>query len=184
MERKSFIVRRKWETAEDICGLELVPEDGAALDDFEPGAHVEFFLERGGLPPLVRHYSLCNAPGERDVYVFGVKKETGSRGGSLHIHSLGEGSRVSLGAIRNHFPLSNEATSHLLLAGGIGITPLLAMMQALDRDGQLYHLHYFVRGSEHVAFRERLELARQRGSLFVHAGLDPMQTRRVLQELL
>lgn len=184
MERRPFVIRRKWETAEGICGLELVPEDGSALGEFEPGAHVEFVLERAGQPPLVRHYSLCNAPDERDAYIFGIKKEPASRGGSAHVHALQEGSRVALGATRNHFPLAADATSHLLLAGGIGITPLLAMMQALSKGGKPYALHYFVRGSEHVAFPERLERARKDGRVFVHAGLDPAQTRKVLQELL
>ncbi|HSV81599.1 MAG TPA: PDR/VanB family oxidoreductase [Ramlibacter sp.] len=184
MDRRPFVVRRKWETAEDICGLELVPEDGLPLSDIEPGAHVEFILERAGQPPLVRHYSLCNAPGENHSYVFGVKKEPASRGGSVHVHSLGEGSRVVLGATRNHFPLAADAQSHLLLAGGIGITPLLAMMQALSVQGRSYQLHYFVRGPEHVAFPERLEPARRQGLLCIHAGLDAAQTRRVLEELL
>ncbi|WP_028998328.1 PDR/VanB family oxidoreductase [Azohydromonas australica] len=184
MERRPFVVRRKWETAEGICGLELVPEDGSPLGDIEPGAHVEFILERPGLPPLVRQYSLCNAPGERDAYVFGIKKEPSSRGGSLHLHSLNEGSRLVLGATRNHFPLAADAQSHLLLAGGIGITPMLSMMQALGAQGRRYELHYFVRGSEHVAFKDRLEAARQQGLVHIHAGLDPAQTRKVLQELL
>lgn len=184
MERRSFVVRRKWETAEGICGLELVAQDGAPLGDVEPGAHVEFILERAGQPPMIRQYSMCNAPGENDAYVFGIKKEPSSRGGSLHLHALHEGSQLNLGATRNHFPLSPDARSHLLLAGGIGITPLLSMMQALSAKGASYELHYFVRGPEHVAFNERLDTARKEGRLIVHAGLDPRQTRKTLEELL
>jgi vanillate O-demethylase ferredoxin subunit len=184
VERRSFTVRRKWETAEGICGLELVPQDGAPLGDVAPGAHVEFILERAGQPPMVRQYSMCNAPGENDAYVFGIKKEPSSRGGSLHMHALVEGSQIALGATRNHFPLVGSAKSHVLLAGGIGITPLLSMMQALSESGASYELHYFVRGPGHVAFAERLEPARQQGRLFVHSGLDPLQTRKVLEELL
>lgn len=177
-------MRRKWETADGICGLELVPRDGTLLRDIEPGAHVEFILERAGQPPMVRQYSMCNAPGETGAYIFGIKKEPSSRGGSLHMHSLDEGSELTLGATRNHFPLSPNAKSHLLLAGGIGITPLLAMMQALSVKGADYELHYFVRGAEHVAFAERLEAARQQGRAVIHAGLDPSQTRQVLEKLL
>lgn len=184
MERRTFVVRRMWETAESIRALELVPKDGMPLSDIEPGAHVEFILERPGQPPLMRHYSLCNAPGETGAYVFGVKRESDSRGGSMYIHSLSEGSCITLGAPRNHFPLAANAESHLLLAGGIGITPLLAMMQALSAQGKSYQLHYFVRGLEHVAFLERLEVARRQERLFIHAGLDPAQTRKVLQDLL
>lgn len=161
-----------------------MPRDGSSLVDVEPGAHVEFILERAGQPPMIRQYSMCNAPGETDAYVFGIKKEPLSRGGSLYMHSLAEGCPLTLGATRNHFPLVADASLHLLLAGGIGITPLLAMMQALSVSGAPYELHYFVLGLEHVAFTERLEAARRQGRLFIHSGLDPSQTREVLEDSL
>ncbi|WP_171019978.1 PDR/VanB family oxidoreductase [Hydrogenophaga sp. 2FB] len=184
MKRRPFVVRRKWETAEGVFGFELVPEDGLPLDRTEPGAHVEFILQRAGLPTLTRHYSLCNAPDETDAYVFGVKKETLSRGGSRHLHALQVGGRIVLGSTHNHFPLAREGSSHLLLAGGIGITPLLAMMQKLSLLEKAYELHYFVRGPSHVAFLDRLETARLEGRLHIHAGLDGAQTRKVLEEVL
>ncbi|WP_287984653.1 PDR/VanB family oxidoreductase [Piscinibacter sp.] len=170
-------------TTEDVAGLELVPADGLPLPALEPGAHVEFFIDRPGQPPLVRQYSVCNAPGESDAFVFGVKREPQSRGGSHWIHSLSPGDKVRLGAVRNLFPLSADAKSHVLLAGGIGITPVLAMAQHLASIAADYQVHYFVRGPEHVAFRERLAASSSLGRLHVHAGLDGPQVRALLGEI-
>jgi vanillate O-demethylase ferredoxin subunit len=171
-------------TTPDVAAFELAPADDLAVPEIEPGAHVEFMIERAGQPPLVRHYSLCNAPGERDAFVFGIKLEPQSRGGSSWIHTLETGQTVKLGAVRNLFPLSQSARRHLLLAGGIGITPVLAMAQALEANSAEYQLHYFVRGEEHVAFRERLERAQAQGRLHVHTGLDAAGVRAVLADLL
>lgn len=180
---RPFVVRRKWATATDLVGLELVPRDGGALDAFEPGAHVEFKLKKAGAPPMLRQYSLCNAPGERDAYVFGIKLEEKSRGGSRLIHdALGEGDVVDLGAPRNHFPIASAARSHLLLAAGIGVTPLLAMAQKLHAESADYQLHYFVRDTGHVAFPERLQAAKNGGRLHVHAGLGVEQTRQRIEQ--
>ncbi|WP_158080782.1 PDR/VanB family oxidoreductase [Pelomonas sp. KK5] len=170
-------------TTPDVAAFELAPTDGAPIPAIQPGAHVEFVIERAGQPPLVRHYSLCNRPGESEHLVFGIKREPQSRGGSAWIHELGEGAQVRLGDVRNLFPLKPEARSHLLLAGGIGITPILAMAQALDAAGGNYELHYFVRGDDHVAFRERLADAQAKGRLHVHAGLDGSAVRALLEGL-
>ncbi|MBS0344679.1 MAG: oxidoreductase, partial [Proteobacteria bacterium] len=180
---RSFVVRRKWMTTPDVAAFELAPADGVELPAFEPGAHVEFMIERPGQPPLVRQYSLCNAPGESDAYIFGIKLEPQSRGGSAWIHRLNQGEKVKLGNVRNLFPLVKEAKRHILLAGGIGITPVLAMAQALETISADYELHYFVRGDEHVAFRERLDLARKGGRLHVHAGLDGTGVKAALSRL-
>jgi len=171
-------------TTPDVAAFELTPADDLAVPDIEPGAHVEFMIERAGQPPLVRHYSLCNGPGESDAFVFGIKLEPQSRGGSSWIHTLQEGQTVRLGAVRNLFPLNKSAKRHLLLAGGIGITPVLAMAQSLEASAADYQLHYFVRGQEHVAFRERLLRTQVGGRLRIHEGLDAAGVRRVLDELL
>lgn len=181
---RPFVVRRKWMTTPDVAAFELIPADGQPLEVVDAGAHVEFHIERTGQPPLVRHYSLCNGPGECDAFVFGIKLEPQSRGGSAWIHTVEPGQQVRLGAVRNLFPLRKDARKHVLLAGGIGITPVLAMAQALEAAGADYELHYFVRGQEHVAFRERLERAQQSDRLRVHAGLDAAGVKSVLSELL
>lgn len=171
-------------TTPDVAAFVLAPADGQPLPEIEPGAHVEFMIERAGQPPLVRHYSLCNAPNETDAFVFGIKLEPQSRGGSAWMHDLAQGDTVRLGAVRNLFPLSTQAKKHLLLAGGIGITPILAMAQALAASSADYQLHYFVRGQEHVAFGERLVRAQETGRLYVHAGLDATGVKKVLDEVL
>lgn len=181
---RNFLVRRKWMTTSDVAAFEIAPIDGLPLPVIEPGAHVEFVIERPGQPPLVRHYSLCNGPGEAGHFVFGIKLEPQSRGGSAWIHGLKEGDQVKLGDVRNLFPLSPTAQSHLLLAGGIGITPVLAMAQALAAESQDYQLHYFVRGDDHVAFRERLLDSHAAQRLHIHAGLDGAAVRTVLGDLL
>ena len=182
--KRTFVVRRRWMTTEDVVGIELAPADSLPLPPFDPGAHVEFFIDRPGQPPLVRQYSLCNGPGETDAFVFGIKREPQSRGGSHWIHGLSQGDQVSLGAVRNLFPISPEAGSHLLLAGGIGITPVLAMAQKLASVGAEYQVHYFVRGTDHVAFRDRLKGSEAAGRLQIHAGLDAAKVKAVLGEVL
>lgn len=181
---RPFTVRRKWMATPDVAALELVPADGGPLPALDAGAHIEFVIERAGQPPLIRHYSLCNAPGETDALVFGIKREPRSRGGSAWIHARMEGDQIRLGAVRNLFPLSADAQSHLLLAGGIGITPILAMAQRLALSPAAYEVHYFVRGHEHVAFRERLVAAERAGRLHIHAGLGADEVKQVLCNLL
>jgi len=139
--------------AENICRLELVPTDGAPLPAFTAGAHIELHLPGGP----VRSYSLCNDPGERHRYVLGILKDANSRGGSRAVHeALQVGDALTIGLPRNHFALDPQADSSLLLAGGIGITPLLAMAEQLQREGAAFALHYTASTSERMAFAERL----------------------------
>jgi vanillate O-demethylase ferredoxin subunit len=146
-------VARKRAEAADIVALELVPVDGGALPPFEPGAHLDLHLPGG----LVRPYSLCNAPGETHRYCLGVLREPASRGGSAAVHALlAEGQTLQVSAPRNHFALQPGATRSLLLAGGIGITPLLAMAEALHAQGADFTLHYAARSPLRLAFAPRL----------------------------
>ncbi|RKP44216.1 PDR/VanB family oxidoreductase [Pararobbsia silviterrae] len=156
-------VARKSLVATDIAALELVPVDGAALPAFTAGAHIDVHLPGG----LVRQYSLCNDPKETHRYVIGVLKEPASRGGSVAVHALGEGDRLTIAEPRNHFALVQGADVSLLLAGGIGITPLLGMAEQLAADAQRFELHYCVREPARAAFRERIE----DGPLAAHARL-------------
>jgi ferredoxin-NADP reductase/nitrite reductase/ring-hydroxylating ferredoxin subunit len=145
------IVAARWNTAEEIVAFKLVLPDGERLD-FDPGAHIDVHTPSG----LVRQYSLVNAPGERDHLVIGVKLETASRGGSRSLHeSLQVGDSLSVSVPKNHFSLVPDAGG-VLIAGGIGITPILAMGCALQQAGLRYALHYFTRSKEHAAFTDRL----------------------------
>lgn len=145
-------VARKRTEARDICSLELVAQNGA-LPAFTAGAHIDVHLPGG----LVRQYSLCNPPSERQRYVIAVLRDARSRGGSQAVHdAVVEGSRLTISAPKNHFPLVESAARHLLLAGGIGITPLLAMSERLTALGACFELHHCVRSRERAAFVDRM----------------------------
>lgn len=145
-------VERRDSEAEDICSYELVSADGAPLPAFTAGAHIDVHVA----PGLVRQYSLCNPPHERHRYVIGVLRDPASRGGSRAMHErIQPGAILSISAPRNHFPLV-DAPCSLLLAGGIGVTPILAMAEALSAQGAQFEMHYCTRAPERTAFRERI----------------------------
>ncbi|WP_020652771.1 PDR/VanB family oxidoreductase [Massilia niastensis] len=150
--------------ADGICSYELVRLDGAPLPPFEAGAHIDVHL--GG--ELVRQYSLCNAPGETHRYQIGVLRDPGSRGGSQAMHDhIETGSFLRISAPKNHFPLV-EAKRTLLLAGGIGVTPILAMAEALAAKGADFEMHYSARAPERAAFRERIRASSFAGQVRFH----------------
>ncbi|KRH98674.1 PDR/VanB family oxidoreductase [Curvibacter sp. PAE-UM] len=146
-------VARKAQEALDIVTLELVASDGRALPAFSAGSHVDVQLPGG----ITRQYSLCNDPKETHRYLIGVLRDPASRGGSLVVHdSLKEGDVLQISAPRNHFPLAHEAKQHLLLAGGIGVTPILCMAERLAITGAAFEMHYATRAPERTAFRSRI----------------------------
>lgn len=148
-------VARKLVEAEGICSLELTSTDGSALPGFEAGAHIDIAVP-GKVPgdaPIIRQYSLCNPPGETHRYLISVLKDTASRGGSEGVHErIADGSVVRISAPRNLFPLAADAGHHLLLAGGIGITPILAMAYALQSKGEAFSLHHATRTASRTPF--------------------------------
>lgn len=170
-------VARKWPAAAEVAGFELEPLSGD-LPGFQPGAHLDVHLPNG----LMRPYSLVNAPGETDRYVIGVKRETDSRGGSACLHEVVRvGDVLAISAPRNTFPLRRDAVQSILVAGGIGLTPMLAMAQALAAQALPFTLHVFARAPDHVAFRDRLDRLGDR--VVTHVGLDPAQTAETLGEI-
>ncbi|EML1600528.1 oxidoreductase [Burkholderia cenocepacia] len=149
-------VARKWQEARDICGFELVSDDGSPLPRFDAGAHIDVHLPGG----LVRQYSLCNHPEQRDRYQIAVLREADGRGGSRAIHDeVRQGDTVRIGLPRNQFPLAPDAPHHLLLAGGIGVTPILAMAERLCSAGMPFDMHYCARSTDRMAFVERINTA-------------------------
>ncbi|MCX4641959.1 MULTISPECIES: PDR/VanB family oxidoreductase [unclassified Streptomyces] len=136
-----------------IAVFDLARTDGEELWGYEPGAHID--VQVGELQ-LVRQYSLCGPPGVRKQYRIAVLNDPASRGGSRAMHGLAEGDRLRIAAPRNRFGLT-AARRHILLAGGIGVTPLLSMAQALDDTGGDYHLHYCARSRGEAAFAADLE---------------------------
>lgn len=171
-------VARKWVAAEGVAGFELEPI-GGPLPTYQPGAHIDVHLPNG----LVRQYSLTNGPGEGTAYRIGVKLEPESRGGSSCLHdTVREGDVLAISEPRNNFPLRRDAVKTVLVAGGIGITPLLAMAQTLAKDSLDYELHYFAQTDDHLAFAPVLE---QLGDGVVrHLGLSPHETGSTLTQLL
>jgi vanillate O-demethylase ferredoxin subunit len=146
-------VLRKAVEAEDICSFELAAEDGQPLPAFSAGSHVDVAVGDG----LTRQYSLCNDSAETHRYLIGVLREPASRGGSTAMHDrVQPGDVIRISAPKNHFALAHEAQSHLLLAGGIGITPILCMAERLAQTGADFTLHYCTRSAARTAFAGRI----------------------------
>jgi vanillate O-demethylase ferredoxin subunit len=146
-------VARKTAEAEGICSFELADATGATLPAFTAGAHLDVQVPGG----LTRQYSLCNNPAETHRYLIAVLHEASSRGGSAGMHErVREGDLLDISAPKNHFALAEDAASHVLLAGGIGVTPILAMAERLHTRGADFALHYCTRTRSRAAFAARL----------------------------
>jgi ferredoxin-NADP reductase len=145
-----LVHRMTWE-AEGVLSVELTHPDGKPLPAWTPGAHLD--LHVGG---HVRQYSLCGDPADNAVYRLGILNEPSSRGGSRHVHSsLRPGHIVRVAGPRNHFALE-PAASYVFIAGGIGITPILAMVRQAQRDGTPYRLVHGGRTRASMAFGSEL----------------------------
>ena len=142
--------------AEDICSFLLEQADGRPLPPFSAGSHVDVKVADG----LVRQYSLCNEPGAAGCYLIGVLREVVSRGGSQAMHERVQvGDVIEISEPRNHFPLAHEARHSLLLAGGIGVTPILCMARRLATVGASFAMHYCARSRRRAAFADEIAAA-------------------------
>lgn len=152
MNQIAVRVSRKRKEAREIASFELVRPDGGLLPPFTAGAHIDVHVPGG----LVRQYSLCGSPSDLRCYRIAVLREPTGRGGSAAMHdALAEGDLVTIGEPRNLFPLV-AAQRTVLLAGGIGITPLLCMAQCLAQADSDFVLHYCTRSPERTAFLEEI----------------------------
>src|SRR3954451_24756443 len=149
------IVAPRRDATARIAVLDLVSPDDVELPEFAAGAHIDVLVD--GATGLVRQYSLCGPPHDRTRYRLAVLAEPASRGGSLGMHRLREGDKLQISRPRNRFGISDGARRHLLVAGGIGVTPLLAMAHSLDARGAAYELHYCARSRADSAFADELE---------------------------
>ncbi|WP_046495337.1 PDR/VanB family oxidoreductase [Streptomyces odonnellii] len=146
-------VRDRGEVAQDVLQLDLEPVGGGPLPTWDPGAHIEIRLPSG----LTRQYSLCGPPESTGSYSICVLRESAGRGGSAEVHrDLQPGMDVDARPPRNHFPLA-DADAYLLIAGGIGITPLKSMAESLERRGASWRLVYGGRSIGSMAFVEELK---------------------------
>jgi len=168
-ETLSVKVIRKANEAEHICSLRLEAVAPATLQAFSAGAHIDVHLPNG----IIRQYSLVNA-GSEPYYEIAVLNEADSRGGSRAVHEIvKEGDVLTISQPRNHFALADGHSPSLLLAGGIGVTPILCMAQRLHAIGAPFAMHYCVRSKSRAAFLDRIQAAPYSGHVTVHDDDGP-----------
>ncbi|MEZ5660675.1 MAG: PDR/VanB family oxidoreductase [Burkholderiaceae bacterium] len=139
--------------AEGTQLFEFVSVDGGPMPSFSPGAHIDLHLPGAG----IRQYSIASSPGALASYWVGVKHERNGRGGSAWLFEHARvGQRFEISAPRNHFPLHEDASPAWLIAGGIGITPIRCMAEALAASGRAWRLLYSVRQRAQAAFADEL----------------------------
>lgn len=154
----------RWQ-AEGIHSFELSDPDGAELPPATAGAHVDVHLAGG----LLRSYSLAGDPADRMRWTLGVLREANGRGGSRAMHeSVRVGELITVGVPRNAFAMVPGAAHTVLLAGGIGITPLKAMVHTLAARGESFELHYCARSARNAAFADELRALVPAGKLHFH----------------
>lgn len=149
---KPLGVTRNDEIADGIHLLDFRDPDGCELPAFDAGAHLSTRVPSG----LVRKYSLCNDPTGHDHYLIAVKRETNSRGGSISLLDEAKvGSELLVGAPVNNFGLPRRCEDFLFIAGGIGITPIRAMIYQVRAENKRFRLYYCTRSPQTTAFLER-----------------------------
>lgn len=146
-----LVVRATEEVARDVVALTLEEPGGGELPAWTPGAHIDLILEKD----LTRQYSLCGRTNEAGTWRVAVLRSPMSRGGSEAVHRICTGAKLWVRGPRNHFPLVS-AQHYLFIGGGIGITPLLAMIHEVEATGTTWELHYGGRSRESMAFVEEL----------------------------
>ncbi|WP_111510115.1 PDR/VanB family oxidoreductase [Mycobacterium kyogaense] len=158
------------ETA-SVKSLHLTRLDGTPLGAYTPGAHIDVV----GPTAITRQYSLCSRPDAGDTFTVAIKREPNSRGGSAALHELQEGDVIQISAPRNLLTIAEQASHHVLVAAGIGITPMLSMARYMDVRGIDFQLHYFARSEEEAAF---LPILRDRCPDKLHAHLGVSRERQ------
>lgn len=165
--------------AQGIVSFDLRPPGGGSLPAFTAGAHIDVLLPGG----KVRSYSLVNPQEETHRYVIAVSRDAASRGGSRFMHeAVRAGDTLTIAAPRNNFPLAEAAEHSVLIAGGIGITPLWCMIQRLEVLGRSWELHYCARTRERAAFAEPLRAlgGRARFTFDAEPGASMLDIARVV----
>ena len=147
-----LVITAATNAAEGVKTITLAAPDGTALPAWSPGAHIDLVLGEN----LTRQYSLCGDASDDTTWRIGVLAAPDSRGGSVRVHELKAGDTVWVRGPRNHFPLVGAA-SYQFIAGGIGITPILAMIAEAEAAGASWNLLYGGRQSSSMAFLDELE---------------------------
>jgi phthalate 4,5-dioxygenase reductase subunit len=165
---------RKEKIASGIHAFELQSPDGGELPEFTAGAHIAVRTPSG----LVRKYSLCGDPAQRDRYTIAVKHEDPGTGGSNNlIDAANVGDTLTVSSPQNDFELPRNAKQFVFIAGGIGITPIRSMIhQLMAEEGKQFRLYYLTRSPDTTAFRDELSAPEFKGKVFIHHdGGDPDQ---------
>jgi ferredoxin-NADP reductase len=171
-----LVVARVEKVAHDVVAVALTRPDGEALPDWTPGAHVDLVLDDG----ITRQYSLCGRTSDTHSWRIAVLRSPDSRGGSEAVHHLTEGATVRVRGPRNHFPVV-ASPHYLFIAGGIGITPLVPMIDEAEAVGADWQLFYGGRSRTSMAFAD--ELVARHGSR-VHLVPEDEQGRLDLEGIL
>jgi vanillate O-demethylase ferredoxin subunit len=157
-------VHKVWQDGTNVKLFDLRPLDSSPLANFSAGAHIDIVT-----PSATRQYSLCNDPKESHRYLVGIALDENSRGGSQWLHNeLHLGDTVTISSPRNHFALTDNQTHSVFIAGGIGITPIVAMILALESKEQTWELHYT---AKHQASAPLLELLAQTSAACKHGKI-------------
>ena len=169
-------VKRISYEAESINSYELVAPTGGDLAPFAAGSHIDLHLSNG----MIRSYSLVNDQRELSRYVIAVNKDAAGRGGSRFIHdTIRVGDIIRISPPRNNFTLEETADHSVLIAGGIGITPLLSMVRRLEALGRPWKLFYAAKTRGAAAFLEELNAFRTDGRSNIQVDLDDERSGRV-----
>ena len=179
--RLSVQVVGKRAEATDICTFELADPLGNRLPTFSAGSHIDVHVADG----LVRQYSLCNDPRDTHRYLIGVLRVADSRGGSAAMHDqVQEGDVLEISEPRNHFQLAHGAKRSLLIAGGIGVTPILCMAERLANIGADFELHYCTRSEQRTAFLQRIRASSFASRVHFHFDDGPQDQKFDVQAVL
>lgn len=172
-----LLVARKRMLTDRTAEFQFVDPSGSDLPSFEPGSHIDVHTPGG----LIRQYSLCGDQNDRTQYRIAVLREVSGSGGSAEmVDRVDRGDILGVSRPRNNFHLSLNPSESVLLAGGIGITPLLSMAIALDRAKKPFRFHYYCRSEKDAAFAEELRQSPFFGNVrlnFDSGTPDPEQFR-------
>ena len=139
--------------ADDVAKYEFSSADGSPLPEWQAGAHLDIVVA----PEFLRQYSMSGDPADRSKFQIGVLREDAGRGGSSLMHRIfAKGRRIFVSNPINHFPLDHQATKTLLMGGGIGITPMIAMAHELHAKGAEFELHYSMKSRATAGFLDDL----------------------------
>ncbi|MFP3556746.1 PDR/VanB family oxidoreductase [Paraburkholderia sp. SIMBA_049] len=160
--------------ADGVASFELVSTNADPLPPFSAGSHIDVRMPNN----MVRQYSLCNSPAESHRYLIAVLRDPNTRGGSAYMHDMVyEGQSLKISTPRNFFVLDRDARKSVLVAGGIGVTPILCMAERLAHTGAEFQMHYASRSPNRTAFVERIRSSSYFPQVQLHFDDGPASQR-------